>query len=180
MPVDSPTPVPHRPSAGEREVVLRRLREGCEHERLSIDTFSARVEEAYAARSVAQLDELVVDLPRRSVLGRALSAAVSRLSGWTAEIQAAWREPRTPRLALPLAGCVTLGRSRACDCVLSDETVSRRHASLRYLDGAWWLRDTGSANGTRVNGFRVVDEVEVRPGDRVSFGAASFRLGPPR
>jgi pSer/pThr/pTyr-binding forkhead associated (FHA) protein len=64
--------------------------------------------------------------------------------------------------------------------VLSDDTVSRRHASLRCGDGAWFIRDLQSANGTRLNGWRVLDEVEVHPGDRVSFGALVYRLGPPQ
>jgi hypothetical protein len=37
----------------------------------------------------------------------------------------------------------------------------------------WALR----ANGTRLNGWRVAEEVELRPGDRVSFGAARYRVG---
>jgi hypothetical protein len=177
--LDIPTSVRQRPSAVERELIIRRLRESCEDERLSLDTFAARVEEVYAATSRAQLDELVVDLPERSALARALSAVVCCLSRLTALLEDAWREPRTPRFALPINGTVMLGRSRDCDCVLTDPTVSRRHASLRYRDGTWWLRDLRSSNGTCVNGCRVVDEVEVRAGDRVSFGAATYRLGPP-
>jgi hypothetical protein len=35
-------------------------------------------------------------------------------------------------------------------------------------------------NGTYVDGMRVFDELEVRPGDLVSFGAASYQLTRPR
>ena len=38
------------------------------------------------------------------------------------------------------------------------------------------VRDLGSRNGTRVNGLRVLDETEVRPGDRLSLGDVRFRL----
>ena len=86
-----------------------------------------------------------------------------------------------PRLALPGDAKITLlGRSRECDCVLNDETVSRQHAALRQEQGAWFLRDLRSTNGTLVNGTRVLDEVQVRPGDRVTFGAVAYRLGPPQ
>jgi pSer/pThr/pTyr-binding forkhead associated (FHA) protein len=71
---------------------------------------------------------------------------------------------------------VTIGRASDCDCVLTNDTVSRRHARLRYAHDAWLLTDLGSTNGTRVNGWRVAGEVEVRVGDRVSFGTARFRL----
>jgi pSer/pThr/pTyr-binding forkhead associated (FHA) protein len=33
-----------------------------------------------------------------------------------------------------------------------------------------------SRNGTRVNGLRVLEETEVRPGDRLSLGEVRFRL----
>jgi pSer/pThr/pTyr-binding forkhead associated (FHA) protein len=60
--------------------------------------------------------------------------------------------------------------------VLPESYVSRRHAEL-WRDGErWLLRDLGSSNGTRVNGVRVTEDVEVRPGDRVSLGGAAYRL----
>jgi pSer/pThr/pTyr-binding forkhead associated (FHA) protein len=102
------------------------------------------------------------------------------VSALVAHLGAAWHDARAPRLALPSAASVTFGRSRDCDCVVADPTVSRRHASLRLHDGAWLLRDLRSANGTLVNGWRVLEEVEVRPGDRVTFGAVTYRLGAPR
>lgn len=83
-----------------------------------------------------------------------------------------------PVLALPATdGPVTLGRSRDCDCVLAEPSVSRRHAELRREGERWLLRDLGSRNGTRLNGVRLLDEAEVCPDDRVSFGDARFRLG---
>ena len=63
--------------------------------------------------------------------------------------------------------------------MLGDPTVSRKHARLSYRDGKWWLADLASTNGTRLNGWRVVEEVEVLPGDRVSFGGARYRLTAP-
>jgi pSer/pThr/pTyr-binding forkhead associated (FHA) protein len=60
--------------------------------------------------------------------------------------------------------------------VLPEECVSRKHAQL-WRDGErWLLRDLGSRNGTRVNGVRVLEAIEVRPGDRVSLGGANYRL----
>ncbi|HEX6459058.1 MAG TPA: FHA domain-containing protein [Thermoleophilaceae bacterium] len=110
-----------------------------------------------------------------------LERSVGWVSRWMERIERAWWEPRIPLLALPAdARVVLLGRSPECDCVLSDETVSRQHAALRQEGGSWFLRDLRSTNGTRVNGTRVLDEVEVRPGDRVAFGALAYRLGSPR
>ena len=71
---------------------------------------------------------------------------------------------------------LTIGRAPGCDCLLPEDCVSRRHAELRRDGGRWFLRDLGSSNGTRVNGMRVIEATEVRPGDRLSLGGAAYRL----
>ena len=60
--------------------------------------------------------------------------------------------------------------------MLAEDLVSRRHAALSRDGERWVLRDLGSTNGTRVNGVRVVEDVEVRPGDRVNLGGVVYRL----
>ena len=68
-----------------------------------------------------------------------------------------------------------LGRSRECDCVLSDPNVSRRHAELRRgQTGDWQVVDLGSTNGIKVND-RQVD----RPGSRPGTWSPSGRPGSP-
>ena len=165
-----------RPSFDERERVAGRLRSACAEERLSVDTLSQRLEIAYSARSQAELDWLVADLPEPSGLTRAMVAAVSSLSRWSRRLESAWREPRTVRLTLPTQEQMTIGRSRTSGCIVSDPSVSRAHAVVRCSDGTWWLRDAGSTNGTYVNGWRITGETEIRPGDEVTFGAARFVL----
>ena len=167
-----------RPSAADRERVVRELRRGREDERLSLDTFAARVDVAYRTESRAELGELVADVRGGSTIGEALLDTVRWVSWSVARIRNAWRQPRTPRLVLPHGGSVLIGRSRACACIVSDASVSRQHAVIRHGDGAWWLSDLGSMNGTYVNGARIVDDVEIRPGDEVAFGAAAYRLAP--
>jgi hypothetical protein len=112
---------------------------------------------------------------------RALIRTVAWWSTLDRDLRAAWQRPHVPVLALPATdGPVTLGRSRDCGCVLAEPSVSRRHAELRREGERWLLRDLGSRNGTRLNGVRLLDEAEVCPGDRVSFGDARFRLGETR
>ena len=174
---DAPTPLPLRPSDVQRERVVDALKAGSRDGRLSIETFSHRVELAVEARSHAQLHELVRDLPFRGRLGRLLAAAAASISALTAEAGDAWRDPRIPRLALPRGRTIAMiGRAPVCDCVLADETVSRRHALIRRAGDSWFLADLNSTNGTRLNGWRLIEETEVRPGDRVSFGTAHYRL----
>jgi len=174
---DLSTPLPLRPSEADRARVAQVLREGSLDGRLSIDTFSERIERTFTARSRDELDSLAADLKPPGPLRRVLIRAVAWWSTLDRDMRVAWQRPHVPVLALPATdGPVTLGRSRECDCVLAEPSVSRRHAEL-HRDGArWLLRDLGSRNGTRVNGVRLLDEAEVSPGDRVSFGDARFRL----
>jgi hypothetical protein len=181
MAADAPTPLPLRPSEAERERIGRALRDGSVEGRLSLDSFSDRIERSLTAGNRAQLDELVSDVRPPGALRRAVIRGVDWYSTLLGDLRAAWERPRVPVLALPSGSVrqIVLGRSRACDCVIAEASVSRRHAELRREGERWMLRDLGSLNGTRVNGIRVVDETEVRPGDRVGFGDARYRLGSP-
>jgi len=40
---------------------------------------------------------------------------------------------------------------------------SRRHAELRHEGERWFPRGLGSSNGTRVNGMRVIEDMQVPP-----------------
>ena len=181
MGTDAHTPVPVRPSAQDRERVVRLLRDGSVDGRLSTDTFARRVELAYEAKSDGELAELTRDVRARSGPRRLLLAAVEWLSGLRSDIDAAWSGPRVPALALPSEQSVRMmvGRAPNCDCVVPEQCVSRRHAQIWREGDRWYLRELGSRNGTRVNGTRVIERVELRPGDRVSLGGATYRVRPP-
>lgn len=71
---------------------------------------------------------------------------------------------------------VVLGRSRTCDVILPDDTVSRRHARL-WLDGAGVLNveDLSSSGGTWRGGERVQTS-RLRSGDSIRLGQSGFRV----
>ena len=70
-----------------------------------------------------------------------------------------------------------LGRSTMCDYAIADPTVSNRHAELVRSDDGWTIRDLGSMNGTRVNGWLAYDE-QLHAGDTVTLGATTFVFCP--
>ena len=74
---------------------------------------------------------------------------------------------------------LVIGRSIGCDLVLGDPTVSRWHAELVRDRDRWIVRDIGSTNGTRVNGWRVRSAV-VEPGDVLALGAQRLVMRPRR
>lgn len=68
----------------------------------------------------------------------------------------------------------SIGRSKDCDCVLSDPNISRKHAELRRTShGDWQVADLGSTNGIKVNGRRVSSS-RLSPGDEVTLGTTTF------
>jgi hypothetical protein len=53
-----------RASDADREEVVRQLTRGLQDGRLTVDEFDERVQAAYAARTLGELDDLTGDLPR--------------------------------------------------------------------------------------------------------------------
>jgi hypothetical protein len=68
-----------------------------------------------------------------------------------------------------------VGREPSCEIVVTDGSVSRRHAQLEERSGVWHVVDQGSANGTYVNSLRV-GESPLKSGQELRFGALAFRV----
>lgn len=67
--------------------------------------------------------------------------------------------------------CTTIGRSKENDIVVvTDLSLSRRHAVITKVEGEYYLRDLRSANGTLVNGHAVEGMVQLKPNDEVFLG----------
>lgn len=71
----------------------------------------------------------------------------------------------------PIGDKLVIGREAACDVILNDTRVSRRHASIeRTGKNSFRLVDHDSANGTFVNEERI-------EGTAMLFAGSAFRLG---
>ena len=70
---------------------------------------------------------------------------------------------------------VTIGRMAECDIVLTDESVSRRHAEVRRQGSDIVVVDLGSTNGTKVNGAGV-RERRLNDGDEITVGTTTMRF----
>lgn len=83
-----------------------------------------------------------------------------------------------PALGDPLkldarAGVVlVLGRDETCDLPIRSQSVSRRHAQIRFAGSPVeaYLSDLGTVNGTRVNSTFIEGERLLVPGDTVRLG----------
>jgi pSer/pThr/pTyr-binding forkhead associated (FHA) protein len=65
---------------------------------------------------------------------------------------------------------ITIGRDLTSDVVLADAEISRFHIRLNWVDGNYTLEDTGSTNGTEVNGERLAAKatVKLKPEDVIT------------
>src|SRR5690606_20147166 len=70
---------------------------------------------------------------------------------------------------------VTVGSAELCELVIPDPTVSRFHCEIRIDESGARLRDTGSLNGTVLDGVHIV-EAYLRGGSTVRLGRSAIRF----
>jgi transcriptional regulator with GAF, ATPase, and Fis domain len=76
---------------------------------------------------------------------------------------------------VPLEGEMSVGRDPASGVALADPEVSRRHAMIRRDSaGRYLVTDVGSANGTHLNGRRLVVPAILRTGDVLAVGGCEL------
>lgn|SRR5690606_24191785 len=74
----------------------------------------------------------------------------------------------------PLGGEVYLGRGNDNEIVIKDPYISKKHLRIVKDEDNYFLEDLASANGTYVNGHRLMDVVKLKNGDRISVGQIEF------
>ncbi len=78
-------------------------------------------------------------------------------------------------VVLPIGERAVIGRDReACDVAVLHATVSGVHAYVARQDGAWYVGDADSRNGTWVDGVRVVSTAALAHGARLRVGAVTL------
>jgi pSer/pThr/pTyr-binding forkhead associated (FHA) protein len=76
---------------------------------------------------------------------------------------------------------IGIGRDVSNEVFINDAEVSRRHAHLTMQTGTYVIEDTGSTNGTYVNGQRLIGTRLLQPGDTILLGekvTLSYELVP--
>lgn len=94
------------------------------------------------------------------------ASAIEGFGGYALVIE---RGPQAGMTYVLSPGTVTVGRHPDSSIFLDDVTVSRHHCRFSVDEDRLGVEDSGSTNGTYVNGSRV-DRCELRPGDEVLIG----------
>lgn len=69
-----------------------------------------------------------------------------------------------------------IGRSSKADLTIPDRSMSRMHARLYLDNGAWYVEDLGSRNGTVLGGRPVNDPARIAHGSVIQIGSTSITL----
>ena len=68
-----------------------------------------------------------------------------------------------------------VGRAATCTISVPDDTfASQLHARVHVADGATWVEDLASTNGTHLNGAKLGAPVQLSVGDRLQVGSTIF------
>lgn len=122
-----------------------------------------------AGEPVVEDDPTVAYVPLQAdhpALTREEAAAVEGISGWALVVE---RGPQAGMTYMLREGTTTVGRHPESNIFLDDVTVSRHHCRFVSSREALAVEDSGSTNGTYVNGSRV-DQVSLAAGDEVLVG----------
>jgi hypothetical protein len=74
----------------------------------------------------------------------------------------------------PLGEMISIGRSGNNKIVLKDPYISKNHLKIVEDEGDFYVEDLNSANGTYINGEKIMDAVKIKNGDRIKIGQVEF------
>lgn len=124
-----------------------------------------RERNALSSTPMEELDEVKTDLGApHEVVWRDFDLVMKMGSGQAARLRV---DATTPRRLV--------GQSRACDLVIEDPAVSRRHFAAESTPEGLTVTDLGSTNGTFLNGVRIV-RAFANGNDRLRIGTTELRV----
>jgi pSer/pThr/pTyr-binding forkhead associated (FHA) protein len=88
----------------------------------------------------------------------------------------AGEQPGTVHEVLVNKGEFVIGRGKDCDLQINEAEISRHHCMLRGRAEQYTLVDLGSANGTYLNGNRLISQATLQDGDELRLGKHHFRV----
>lgn len=78
---------------------------------------------------------------------------------------------------IPIASTkFSIGRDPSCQLRPASPAVSKTHCTITVENGAVFIEDNGSTNGTLVNGTRIERKTQLNHGDHLKVGPLEFNL----
>ncbi|MBW1811844.1 MAG: FHA domain-containing protein [Deltaproteobacteria bacterium] len=73
-----------------------------------------------------------------------------------------------------------LGRGIQCELVVDDARISRVHGLVYFIDGQIWYADASSANGSQIDGHKVLQPTRLFDGCKIKLGRIIIAIVDPR
>lgn len=71
---------------------------------------------------------------------------------------------------------INLGRETTNDIVVDDKYISTNHFKIKKINNLYFIEDSGSTNGTFLNGNLLTDRIKLKNNDIISLGSVHFRV----
>jgi two-component system cell cycle response regulator len=78
------------------------------------------------------------------------------------------------RVHLVTTDTLVVGRASTCDLRIDDSSLSRQHCRIHKTNGAYFVEDLGSRNGTQVNGARIKAPMALQDGALIQLAAGTI------
>jgi hypothetical protein len=123
--------------------------------------------------SYSSLDEIIAGEQQEDEEAPAGSALEAQVDAYLVGCEGRVKGQRHP---LPPNEKMGIGRdSSFCRIVVLDPKVSRLHCTVTYTNQRVRVEDSGSQNGTFIDGHRV-EQANLPPGSRLRIGTCEFEL----
>lgn len=75
-----------------------------------------------------------------------------------------------------LSALNSIGRHKDNAIIIDDDFVSAHHATLAWNEGAWWLTDLNSTNGTLLQNQPITSAVKMNADEIITLGGIKLQL----
>lgn len=143
-------------------------------------TEGVTVQTAFGTADGAAAGELQVTVPDEKISDQMADVDVPPLEvTTTAAFNLEGGSPKVVSLHFMADKQLSVGRTKENHLMIDDISVSKYHASLLMnAEGKYFVADTGSTNGTFVNGTRISygKAIRIRRNDAIRFGAVEVNI----
>ena len=140
----------------------------------AMETKLAANSDPYTLRIIPSAAFLAPLLPARTAQMLAIGNDIDEtptmlLNSQDSDMTAAPEHTHTP---INSSGTFTIGREASSKLVINHKSISRHHATITCTNGAYFLRDMGSRNGTFINETRLDPDRDylLKPRDHIGIG----------
>jgi len=127
-----------------------------------------------AEKEVEQEEPL--ELIQEKEAGKAVEAGPEEEQGPAGRVVLTQNNGRESTVIIREGDSITVGRGRSCGLRVLDTRMSREHCTFFEKEGAYYIRDEGSTNGTFLNSGKVTEEEKLTEGDIINAGTSEGRF----